>query len=35
MLGADELVFAGYFVAGIGFDVVAFGLGVGFGGHWD
>lgn len=34
VVGAVELGFAGYFVAGVGFDVVAFGLGGGFGGHW-
>ncbi len=33
VLGAVELVFARYFVAGVGFDVVALGLGGGFGGH--
>ena len=36
MLGAEELGFAGYFVAGVGFDVVAFDFGrgdAGFGRH--
>lgn len=33
VLGAVEFGFAGYFVAGVGFDVVAFGLGGGFGRH--
>jgi len=34
VLSAVELGFAGYFVAGVGFDVVAFWLGGGgFGGH--
>lgn len=35
VLCAVELGFARYFVAGVGFDVVAFWLGGGgFGGHW-
>lgn len=33
VLCAVELRFARYFVAGVCFDVVAFGLGGGFGGH--